>query len=305
MDNWEIMTAARYDGGAPGAPEIRFYLPADSLRPLVTSYYFLESAGPLSDFTHPEWANIRFALEGTWTFEDGGVERIEPSRATLFGPTDRARHFGTDGGLVLGVGLTPLGWLTLIGSDASTLANRIVPLGSQLGLPSQVILARLVEAAGDAERIAVLDAILGQRPASRSAYCGPAVQVQQALLSGTVDHVGDLADMVGIEHRTLHRVCTAVFGFPPVRLLRRQRFLRTLGRVRDHLDQPLGQLIDSGYYDQAHFNRDFKTHMGMTPLAYFALPREALRRAAEERRRVLGAPVQGLHIQRDQAADDG
>jgi len=286
----------------PGAPEIRFYLPSEGLRPLVTSYYFLESVGPLADFTHPEWANIRFALNGVWRFEDGeGRETVEPSRATLFGPTDRARRFMTDGGLVLGVGLTPLGWLTLIDDDASDFANLVVPLGRQLGPSGSAIHARLLEARTDAERVAILDTILDARPASQSAYRALAVQVQQALLSGTVDQVGDLAEQLGIEQRTLHRVCTTVFGFPPVRLLRRQRFLRTLAKVRDQLDQPLGELIDSGYYDQAHFNRDFKACMGMTPLAYFRLPREALRRAGEERRRVLGAPVQGLHIDQDQA----
>jgi AraC-like DNA-binding protein len=298
------MTSAPATIAQPGAPEIRFYLPAERLRPLVTSYYFLESAGPLVDFTHPEWANIRFALNGVWRFEDGEIkEAIEPSRAALFGPTDRARRFMTDGGLVLGIGLTPLGWLTLIGSDASDLANLIVPLGSQLGISGPAMLMRLAEARTDAERVAILDAILEMRPPSQSAYRDIAVQVQQALLSGAADHVADLAEQLGIEHRTLHRVCTAIFGFPPVRLLRRQRFLRTLGKVRDQLDQPLGQLIDSGYYDQAHFNRDFKAYMGMTPLAYFRLPREALRRAVEERHRVLGAPVQGLHVQQDRAAE--
>jgi AraC-like DNA-binding protein len=296
------MTGSSATGARPGAPEIRFYLPAEGLRPLVTSYYFLESVGPLADFTHPEWANIRFALNGVWRFEDDeGRDTIEPSRAALFGPTDRARRFMTDGGLVLGVGLTPIGWLTLIGSDASDLANRNVPLDHQLGISGPAIHSRLVEARTDAERTAILDAILEARPASQSAYCDMAIQVQCALVSGTVDHVGDLAEQLGMEQRTLHRVCTSVFGFPPVRLLRRQRFLRTLGKVRDRLDQPLGQLIDSAYYDQAHFNRDFKAHMGMTPLAYFRLPREALRRAVEERRRVLGAPVQGLHVQQDQA----
>jgi AraC-like DNA-binding protein len=295
------MTGPSATSPRPGAPEIRFYLPAEGLRPLVTSYYFLESVGPLADFTHPEWANIRFALRGEWRFEDEqGREAIAPSRAVLFGPTDRARRFMTEGGLVLGVGLTPLGWLTLIGSDASDLANRIVPLDRQLGPSGPAILARLGEARTDAERVAIIDTILDARPASHSAYCDLAVRVQQALLSATVDQVADLAEQLGIEQRTLHRVCTAVFGFPPVRLLRRQRFLRTLGKVRDQLDQPLGELIDSGYYDQAHFNRDFKACMGMTPLAYFRLPREALRRAAEERHRVLGAPVQGLHIQQDE-----
>jgi len=298
------MTSAPATIAQPGAPEIRFYLPAERLRPLVTSYYFLESAGPLVDFTHPEWANIRFALNGVWRFEDGEIkEAIEPSRAALFGPTDRARRFMTDGGLVLGIGLTPLGWLTLIGSDASDLANLIVPLGSQLGISGPAMLMRLAEARTDAERVAILDAILEMRPPSQSAYRDIAVEVQQALLSGAADHVAELAERLGIEHRTLHRVCTAIFGFPPVRLLRRQRFLRTLGKVRDQLDQPLGQLIDSGYYDQAHFNRDFKAYMGMTPLAYFRLPREALRRAVEERHRVLGAPVQGLHVQQDRAAE--
>jgi AraC-like DNA-binding protein len=289
--------------GAPrGVPEIRFYLPPEGLRPLVTSYYFLESAGPLDDFTHPEWANIRFALNGVWRFESGeGRETIEPTRAALFGPTDRARRFMTDGGLAFGIGLTPLGWLTLIGSDASDVANLIVPLDRQLGPSGPAILSRLLEARTDAERVAILDTILDARPASQSAYRELAVQVQQALLSGTVDQVGDLAEQLGIEQRTLHRVCTTVFGFPPVRLLRRQRFLRTLAKVRDRLDQPLGDLIDSAYYDQAHFNRDFKACMGMTPLAYFRLPREALRRAAEERNRVLGAPVQGLHIDKVKA----
>ncbi|MBW8911397.1 MAG: helix-turn-helix domain-containing protein [Sphingomonas sp.] len=291
------MTGPSAIGARPGAPEIRFYLPAEGLRPLVTSYYFLESVGPLVDFTHPEWANIRFVLNGEWRFEDDqGRETIEPSRAVLFGTTDRARRFMTDGGLVLGVGLTPLGWLTLIGSAASDLANLTVPLGRQLGPSATAIRARLIEMRTDAERVAILDTILTAQPASQSAYRELAVQVQQALVCGTVDQVGDLAEQLGIEQRTLHRVCTTVFGFPPVRLLRRQRFLRTLAKVRDRLDQPLGELIDSSYYDQAHFNRDFKACMGMTPLAYYRLPREALRRAGEERHRVLGAPVQGLHI---------
>ena len=100
------MTGPSATSTPPGAPEIRFYLPAEGLRSLITSYYFLESVGPLVDFTHPEWANIRFALNGVWRFEgDESRGTIAPPRAVLFGPTDRARRFATEGGLVLGVGL--------------------------------------------------------------------------------------------------------------------------------------------------------------------------------------------------------
>ncbi len=281
------------------APDIRFYVAAEPLRPLVTSYYFLEAHNSLDDFTHPEWANIRFAIDGDWYFDGGrGGEMILPPKATIFGPTDRARRFTTQHGTVLGIGLTPIGWLSLIGSDASAAANGILPLRGELGVDGPELCRQLIDAPDEAARVALLDAALTARARHPSPYYDHAVRVQDALLSGEIDQVAELAERLGVEQRTLHRVCTNVFGFSPVRLLRRQRFLRTLGKVRDHLDQPLGRLIDPAYYDQAHFNRDFRAYMGMTPLAYFSLPREALRRAAEERRRVLGAPVQGLHVNR-------
>jgi AraC-like DNA-binding protein len=286
--------------GAPrGAPDIRFYLPAEPLRALVTSYYVVNAPGPLVDFSHPEWANIRFTLSGVWRIGASVETMVEPDPATLFGPTDRALRFSTDdGGVFLGVGLTPIGWLSLIRTDAAQAANRIQPLGTLLGVPGDDVYRRLVAAADEAAWVAILDSVLTPRARPRGPYYDIALRVQRVLMSAEVDQVGELADVLGVEPRTLHRVCRTVFGFSPVRLLRRQRFLRTLGKVRDALDQPLGQLIDSQYYDQAHFNRDFKAYMGMTPLAYFNAPREVLRRAAEERRRVLGAPVQGLHVSR-------
>lgn len=293
------MTDLPHPDAIRAAPDIRFHLPAEPLRPFVTSYYVLEAHHPLDDFTHPEWANIRFAMAGEWLFygTDGSGPTVQPN-ATLFGPTDRTRRFTTERAVALGVGLTPVGWLALIGSDASDAANEILPLGMQLGVAGLDLYRDLVAAPDEAAQVAMLDRVLTARVRHPSSYYATAAAVQAALLSGEVDQVGDLADTLGVEQRTLHRVCTSVFGFSPVRLLRRQRFLRTLGRVRDMLDQPLGQVIDSQYYDQAHFNRDFKAYMGMTPLAYFRLPREAMRRAVEERRRVLGAPVQGLHVNR-------
>jgi AraC-like DNA-binding protein len=263
-------------------PVIRRYLPSESVRPLIKAYYFVESPGPLADFTPPEHANIRFAIDGKWLLEDiKGTRTIEPSKASLFGPSDRARRFITDGGLVMGFELTPTGWLTLIGGDASAYANIVFPLGRQLGISGSEIHRQLAAASGDSARVAILDAILSERPAPQRAYCALAERVQNAIRSGTVNHVADLATEIGIDHRRLLRVCSSAFGFPPVRLLRRQRLLRTLDRIRRGCDQPLGRLIDSSYYDQAHFNREFKAYMGMTPRAYLGLVHDAADRAAE------------------------
>lgn len=280
------MSSIQAIGAQRGSIDIRAYAPAESLRPLVSSYYFLESMGPLADFAPPEQANIRFAIEGEWRLGDcDGKNPIVPSNASLFGPSDRGRRFATDGGLLMGVGLTATGWLALIGGHASDFANLIIPLGRQLGPSGLDIQRRLAVASDDSERVAILDAILRDRPTRQSAYCTIAAQIQDAILSDKVEDVADLAEKVGIEHRRLLRVCISAFDFPPVRLLRRQRFLRTLYRMRDRRDQPIGQLIDPTYYDQAHFNRDFKAYMGMTPRAYFRMPHDIVDRVMEENSR--------------------
>lgn len=282
------------------APDIRFYLPAEPLRPLVTSYLVIDQPCPVVDFTHPEWGNVRFLLRGDLRFGDPqGRNMTTPADAAIWGPTDRSWRFDSNGGKTIGIGLTPIGWLTLIGSDASSAANTIFPLGDELGEPGAAILERLIAAPDDDARVALLDAMLLARPRQASHYHDAAIKVQDALMTGIIDDVTELADALNMEPRTLYRVCRTAFGFSPVRLLRRQRFLRTLARVRASLDQPLGRLIDEHYYDQAHFNRDFKAYMGMTPRAYYDSPREILRRGGEERRRVLGAQVQGLHVSKD------
>ena len=106
------------------APDVRFYLPAASLRPLVTSYYVIDAPEPLVDFTHPEWANIRFLLSGDLRFGDPeGREMTPPPDASILGrPTARGGSTAV-AALTIGIGLTPIGWLSLIGSDASKTAN--------------------------------------------------------------------------------------------------------------------------------------------------------------------------------------
>lgn len=283
-------------GAEQVVPAVRFHVAALPLRDLVTSYYIVDAPGPLHDSLHPEWANIRFGFAGIWEFENfQGDDLYIASVASLFGPTDRGRRFSTSGGSTLGIGLTPLGWLRLVGGDASRVANAILPLGDMLGVDGAMIARTLLAAGGDGERVAYLDALLTRRAARTSSREELARRIHAALITGEIEDVGDFAAKVGVERRTLNRLCLRVFGFTPVRLLARQRFLRTLGAVRDHLDRPLSEIIDVGYYDQAHFNRDFKAFMGTTPMAYFNAPREVLRRAGTERLKALGALVQGLH----------
>lgn len=289
------------DASAAANPpvSIRMLRPAAELAPLIDAYYVVETFGPLTDRYLAGPGNIRFAPRGEWVLTIDGVWHPTPPRAALFGPTDRSGTFGPTGpGIMPGAGLTPLGWAQLFDVDAADLANRVVDLGSVIDQAEADMIATVVEAADrDRDDVALaqgLDAWLIARAASRPP-ADPRIGRVHAALLAVPDDVAAFAAAAGASVRTLHRICARAFGFPPKALLRQKRFQRTLEQVRDVLDRPLSEVIDAGYYDQAHFNHDFRIYMGMTPTEYFNSPREIMRRSAIVRRDLNGAGLQGLH----------
>lgn len=273
--------------------------PAAELAPFIDAYYVVETFGPLTDRYLAGPGNIRFAPRGEWVLTIDGVWHPTPQRAALFGPTDRSGTFGPTGpGIMPGAGLTPLGWAQLFDVNAADLANRVVDLGSVIDQDDADTIAAAIDAADaardDAMLAAALDEWLIARVASRPP-ADPRIAQVHAVLLAVPDDVASFAAAAEMSERTLHRICHRAFGFPPKALLQQKRFQRTLERVRGVLDRPLTGLIDDGYYDQAHFNREFRTYMGMTPTEYFNSPREIMRRSAEVRRSLTGAGLQGLH----------
>lgn len=275
-------------------PVVTFALPAPALRPLITTYYHVTSAAPLKDHLHPEWGNIRFTLRGDWQVTRPGCSDPTPARAGLFGPSDRTATVTACGqAAMVGVGLTAQGWQILIGQPADAHANRQCDLAALHG-PRAEALSAALQAREWAAMPALFDDYFAQ--IAGAAPLDPQIaMLEQALIDGDITTVHGFAEGLGLNERTCARLCLRVFGFSSKRLLRRQRFLRTLAEIGDQLDQPLASLLHGSYFDQSHFIREFRSYMGMTPLAYFHSPRQMMRRAAIERMRTAGAMVQGLH----------
>lgn len=281
--------------GVSAATQVRFHLPAEPLRELITAYYLVDvpAGHHLVDYLHPEWANIRFILSGDWGWAIESAPPWRAERSALFGPTDRTATITATGGLLLGVGLLPLGWARLTGEDAGLYANRGVDLSGVL--PDADALWEALVGCDEPQQVARLDAYFSARLATGKAADPVIARAHRALMVGDIGDVERFAAEVGLPVRSLQRLCRKTFGFAPKPLLRRQRFLRTLDQITRAASRPLSEVLDVGYYDQAHFIKDFRSFMGMTPTAYFALPREVLRRAATERTKVVGASLQGLH----------
>lgn len=185
--------------------------------------------------------------------------------------------------------LNPLGWSRFADGAAGDLANTIVngaehPAFKRLA-PIQGIVR---ECDGQIEETAKrITAHLCNVRQSRSRQEQEIEAMHAALRDPAIGDVEALVAQVGISRRTVERLAVRFFGFSPKTLLRRQRFLRSLGRFTIDPNRNWSASLDGHYVDQAHFVRDFRVFMGMTPSEYAQMPHPILegiftRRLAEQ-----------------------
>lgn len=92
-------------------------------------------------------------------------------------------------------------------------------------------------------------------------YC-----LQQAQLSGGLLSVSKLTNDACISQRHLSRKFQQYIGLSPKEYLRVCRFVHSLHHMKKYPAFSLTEIAcRSGYYDQAHFNRDYKTYTGYAP----------------------------------------
>jgi len=170
------------------------------------------------------------------------------------------------------ISLTPLGAYMVLGVPMDTLANRAVELEQVLGGFAARLTEQLYETPTWEARFRVLDAVLARRLAA-AREPSPAVSWAWRRLietSGRLD-IRTLTDELGSSRQYLVGRFRKELGLPPktlARILRLQSAIRVL--ERDGHPSLTEVAHESGYFDQAHFNRDFRTLTGSTPTEFLA-----------------------------------
>lgn len=87
----------------------------------------------------------------------------------------------------------------------------------------------------------------------------------------TVLRVSDAANRLGLSVRTVQRLAATYVGLPPAAMIRRRRLQEAADRLRQDPHIDLARLAaETGYADQAHLTRDFRSKLGFTPSRYRA-----------------------------------
>lgn len=278
----------------------RFFPLSDALRPYISTIYQTEVAVPeggrVDDYLHPEWANLRFIEGDAPLAAVGGSPIATMPRFVATGPTSSASYFAAGNMRTWGIGLLPMGWAKFVALPAADLADHFCDGSVHPAFAPFASLAERLRQTNDVDAaVATIDAhfcgLLASAPPDDPAI----LAAHRALVDDDLSSVADLSEKLALSERSIERLSHRAFGFPPKLLLRRQRFLRSLGRFM--LDPSMAWIdtMDHHYYDQAQFTRDFQRFMGMSPRDYAARPKPILGAAAVARAAAAGAAVQGLH----------
>lgn len=252
-----------------GGIQLDYVIPGADLAPYVTLFYRFRADIPRFDDTErADHAQLRFRLSGGeagYLFPDG-TDQIAGNNHIL-GPTTGAVRTRADGPVhVFGMGLTPLGWATMIGNNASVMANRVLDADALFG-PAVMRTAMALQDSIDADAMAATVAPLlhmligghGHQPALAF------VRAVDTWLAGAFSpDIDDLSDQTGLSRRQVERRCNAVYGAPPKLLARKYRALRAAVALASH-DADIDALIGEGFYDQSHMIREIKHFTGLTP----------------------------------------
>jgi AraC-like DNA-binding protein len=248
----------------PGEAEERFrlarYLPSEDLGPLVEHYWVVEwdlkGREPYVQEVLPHPC-VHLTVEG-----DG---------SKVYGVVTKKFSYRLVGeGRVLGVRFKPGAFYPFWGSPISGLTDASVGVPRAFGAGGEAFERAVLGAGTDGEMVGVAEAFLRERSPGRDANAELAVRIVACMVTDReLTGVDEAAARFGLGKRKLQRLFHRYVGVGPKWVILRARIHDATDRLADGGAANWAELaLDLGYFDQAHFVRDFKALVGVAPAMY-------------------------------------
>ncbi|OJW57714.1 MAG: hypothetical protein BGO55_09160 [Sphingobacteriales bacterium 50-39] len=252
--------------------EFTWFPPSEILKPYIRHYYLFHSTSdsPFVDTVFPSGdMEMIFNLgEGAWWANNKLNPPIE-----LWGQiTSPLTIRSTGRHTMLGIRFFPHSAAYFLKEDISGLNDQVRDLGDMLGHPVKQLHTRLLMTSDISKKIALLESFLIHtltKAEKRSVGIDKAGHILKTMMQDPSElKINAIAARHGITSRYLNKLIQQHTGLTPISFHKIRRFqfsLKLIGRK----NQPLTAIAyDCGYFDQAHFIKDFKSFTGLTPSAY-------------------------------------
>lgn len=234
-------------------------------------------AAPLNDFVDYFWV-----VEWNLTGQVAQTQRVlpYPNAHLVFDQGQTAIHGVVRGafirkvggaGRVLGVRFKPGGLRPFIKQPLARLADRTMPVDEVLQIPAGEAEQHVLRQPDDLTMVGAAQSLLqAVLPACDQRALLAEQAVQAAAATGGPLSVQALAAQAGIEVRSLQRLFSDYVGVSPKWVIQRYRLQEATWRLAAREPVDLAALAtELGFFDQAHFTRNFTRLVGQSPLAYW------------------------------------
>ncbi|WP_257459297.1 helix-turn-helix domain-containing protein [Archangium lipolyticum] len=167
----------------------------------------------------------------------------------------------------LQVNFTPLGARLFFGLPMDELAHRVVGLEDVMGAEGSLLREQLLGLPEWEARFDLLDRVIATRiHATRAVPEWVDWAVRRLVETGGRVEAGALADELGYSHKHVIARFREHVGVPPKLFSRICRFEGAIRQLKAGATPDWGSLaLSLGYYDQAHFIREFRQFTGSSP----------------------------------------
>ena len=173
-------------------------------------------------------------------------------------------------GRVFGIKFRPGGFYPFAGWPVSRITNKALAVGDVFGGRRGALEAAVLAHAEDGPMADEAAAYLSARLPARDPVAEEVgALVDRIAADRTITKVEDLVDRLGWSPRKLQRLFSRYVGVGPKWVIQRYRLHEAVESIKEGQVVDWTRLaLDLGYFDQAHFIRDFKALVGRTPTEY-------------------------------------
>jgi AraC-like DNA-binding protein len=173
-------------------------------------------------------------------------------------------------GRVFGIKFRPAMFYPFCLRPLAELTNRIEPVTELFGAAGADYAAAIAAEPDENRCVIIAEAFLRERLPARDAL---AEQIRDAVELVAQDHslirVEQIAELLQTNPRNLQRFFRKYIGVTPKWVIQRYRLHEAAEQLNEKPNTNLTELaLQLGYFDQAHFVRDFKSVIGVTPGHY-------------------------------------
>jgi AraC-like DNA-binding protein len=171
-------------------------------------------------------------------------------------------------GRVFSAKFRPGGFFPFFQAPVARLTDREVDIREIFGRAGQKLEREVLALPGPDEMVPVMEAFLRGRNPPRDENVALTARIVERIISDRdITKVEHVAAAFGLTTRTLQRLFSRYVGVSPKWVIGRHRLHEAADAIGAGADVTR-LAFELGYFDQAHFIKDFKTVVGVTPAEY-------------------------------------